>query len=193
MAIYNFKCPKDGHIFEAIQSMGAYNGTYLCPEHKGSLALRTYEGQDAPPALGTSDGMNYSTSWSDYIQLGRKFHNAKEQDRYAKALGLEAISKDEHDRGNYYRKGDDRVAEWETPYEVAARNKRREQEKQEVYATIRNAGGVHLDHDPSKVYQLDEKNRLVRIDENGQTRVLEVEAQSPEMRTGEEIKPEDIK
>lgn len=191
MAIYNYKCPQD-HIFEVIQSMGTYTGKYICPDHK-TTCLRTYEGQGAPAALGASGSGGYETTYSDYIQLGKKFGSAAEQDRYAEKLGLHAISKNEHDRGDYYRKGDDRVAEWETPSEVRERNKRREAEKQEVYATIRANGGVHLDHDPSKVYQLNEKNQLVRTNESGQTRILEMVPESPEMRTGEEIKPEDIK
>lgn len=190
MPSYNFKCPQN-HIFEAIQSMNGYTGKYLCPEH-GVVSLRTYEGQDAPAAFNVSDGNNYSTTYSDYIQLGKRFRNSQEQDKYAEKLGLTAISRAEHDRGSYINKGDDRIAEWETKSEVRERNKKRDAEKQEFYATIKANGGVVLDHDPSKVYQLNEKNQLVR-EENGQTKILEVTPLSPEMRTGGEITKEECK
>jgi hypothetical protein len=171
MPLYNFRC-EENHIFEISQSMGAYNGEYKCPLHN-KIATRTYEGQRAPAALNASSACGYHTTESDYIQLGKKFTSAKEQDAYAASLGLVAISKEEHERESYVTRGKDRMAEWETPADVRQRNEDAEAIKQETYALIKQNGGVHLNHDPSKVYQLNEKNQLVR-EENGQTKILTV-------------------
>lgn len=169
MPLYNFLCSEGPHVFELLQSMNHYNGSAKCPTHE-TTCKRTYQGQTAPAALNANSACGYNTSYSDYIQLGRTFTSAKEQDAFAESMGLMAISKDEHERGTYLNKGDDRRYEWETPAEHAQKLKDREAIKQETYSLIKNNGGV-VTRDGT-LYQLNDKNQLARQDDPN--KILEI-------------------